>query len=560
MLPADVPGFIVLPRVSESNDKLTQFARKVSKQYDALEIDDLVHDLGLLSEDLDTTRPITLVFTKPTFEGSDMVVAFHPMDIDAFMLKHGLVTGRTGRMEIHDRRVRVVVKGDVVFASRRLLPLRVLRNVDPASTVMQRMDELDRAYLTHSEAVVHLNLKPWRNKISPMVSLVTTMMQLGIAAEADAEKAAAAREVLNWIGSGASELVRQMESITLSIRLTDDAAYIEHRHRFEPGGNISRYLGSVTRESENLFKTLPNRPFWMVATSNWRCPPGESLTTKLTEFVMTKKSIVGNRLTDKKIRRVISDVRCCYGQMKGTSFMLSSQKGMIFPMEMVGSYVLEDASQGVKQIRFIQENANEALGFVMPCGDLKSKFVTKEKDGFRYDEMHMDFAAMGPMMQKQMEMTYGPEARFQNAIVSPTEVIFCMAEPPTSVVTLAKAREAGLPTLAENDEVRKIAGHLQQYPNVVILFDLDRLFAAVPDLAAQSGMSITVKAKDAGPSARTLVSSVPKQSKTLLGWSCVVKKGELTGRLAIDAEDAASAAEGIRSLASEMKRLHVSSK
>lgn len=560
MLPADVPGFIVLPHISESNDKLTKFAQKITKHYIPLEIDDFEQKIGLPADELDTSKPITLIFTKPTFDSADLVVAFHPANLDAFLSNHGLVSGRTGRMEICDRRMRVLVKDGVVFVSRRLLPLRVLRNVDEGATALDGMDEVDRAYLAHSEAVVHLNLRPWRNKISPVVTLVTTMMQLGIAAEANAEKATAAREVLGWFGSGLSDLIAQMESITLALRLTDDAIQLEHRHKFDPKGCVGQYLGNVTRESDNLFKTLPNRPFWMVATSNWRCPAGDSLTAKLTEFVMTKKTIVGNQLPEQKIRRVISDVRCCYGQMKGTSFMLSSQKGVIFPMEMVGSYVLENASEGVKQIRFIQENANDALGFVMPCGDLKSKFVAKEKDGFRYDEMQMDFAAMGPAIQKQMELTYGAEARFQNAMVSPTEVIFCMAEPPTSVVTLAKAREAGLPTLAENEEVRKIAGHLQHNPNVVILFDVDRLFAAVPDLAAQSGVRITVKAKDAGAPGVATPIDLPKQSRTLLGWSCVVKPAELTGRLAIDTEDAASATEGIRCLATELKRSHASAK
>lgn len=551
-LPADIPGYIILPHLSESNDKLTHIASQIAKNYRPLELDEIEDDLGIPSGAWNRDKPVALIYTKPTFEWTSAIVAFYPNDPKAFAEKNGLISGRSGHIKIGNMNLRIIMLDDIAFISKRLLPLRTLRRVDPKATAKTQTDDVDRAYLQESEAVIHLNLQRWRETVCPMVTLATNMMQLGVAAEANAEKAAAAREILAWFGSGVADAVQQMTSVTVSLRLTNESIVLEHRHRFDPQGYFSRYFGSVTREADDLFKTLPNRPFWLMAASNWRSPPGEAMTTKLTEFVMSKK-LMGKKMSDERVKKVISVVRDCYGQMKGSAFMLSSQKGSILPMEMIGSYVLENAKEGAKQICFIQENANEAMSILVPCGDLKSRFESKEKDGIRYDEMRLEPELMGPLVRKQMEQTYGLSARFQNAVVSPTEVAFCMAEPPMSVVSLAKSRKSGVASLADNDEVQRIARRLQNKPNVIVLVDLDRLLAAIPDLAAQSGISITVKATDDPKGKRRgFPTHIPNHSKTLLGWSCVVQRGELTGRLAIDVDDAVSAAEGIRRVAAQI--------
>lgn len=555
MLPADVPGFLILPHITESNDRLTAIASRISGDYRPREVNDLTEELGIPEGSCDASKPIVLIFTRPTFDRSDCVVAFHPADPGAFRLAHGLNGSRSKRVEVDGKKVRILMRKDIAFVSRRLLPLRVLRNVNPNSSALTAMDDADKSHLSGGDVVVHLNLKRWRERIAPILALATNMMQLGIAAEGDAQKAAAAREVLQWFGSGITELVAQMDSVTLSVQLSDDAIRIEHRHRFAPGGGVCRYLGGVTRESSNLLKTLPDRAFWMAGVSNWRCPPGEDLTTRLTEFVMNKE-VVGPKLSSEKVEQIISDVRCCYGQMKGSSFMLSSQKGLVFPMEMIGSYILEDAVKGVKQICFIQENANEAMSFLMPTGDLGSKFERLEKDGLKYAEMKLNFDSMKPALRQQLEQTYGPRARFQNAMISPTEVVFCMAEPPLSVITLAQARKAGMPTLDQNEEVRRITSFLQPEPNIIVLLDLDRLIAAAPQLATQSSVKIAIRDDHKSGPADTPPYEVLTHSKSLLGWSCVVQRGELTGRLAIDVEDAVSAAKGIRRIAKFMGGRH----
>lgn len=554
-LPADVPGFVVFPNLARSNERLTEFIRQFNPDYEAIDLDAFGQDVNLTPGAWDPNGPVVLIMTRPEFSKASLLVAFKPRDMQQLVRKAGLKDDAPGRYECPIGRSWLVVKGQTAFAGQKLSTLRIIKEVPSEASIAAVLDQVERQMLDEGDVFGRLTLSRWREKFNPYVLMGINAMRLGVTAETDPEQYAATQSLMNWFIGGMQSVIDQMATLSFSAGYDGTTLRFTHHHRFTPGKSVADYLGSVKNDGTDLMATLPDVPFWMAATSNWHLPPGASLTARVTEHVMTLPELDG-KLNAAKRREIVRIVRDCYGQIRGSTFMISAPKGSLFPMQMLGSYVMDDAVRGLKEVQFIGENASKTMSLFMPGTDLKNKFTEKREGDIAYSEMPMDVKKLNEKMRREISLVYGENVRHQYAVLSPNEVVYCLAEPPMSVVQLITSRRAKASPITERADVRRLLSRLPENPNSIVIVDVNQLFCAVPSMIQRAEqMQNPGKAAPATEPAER-----DPSPSALLGWAGTVGPGRLTGCLAIDAEEAVQAVESAKGLAIKMKKAEASAK
>lgn len=549
LIPADAPCVVVLPNLASTTAKASALAKKIKPDIDAYCVEAFGEDINLSPGGWDTASPVVLILTRPEFDKSSLLVAFKPKNTKNLIVKAGIKEEMPGRCDCPVGPCWIMVRGDVAFAAQKRSAFRIIKDFESGRSFADTMDSTERKMLEDGDVFVRVNMSRWREKIMAPFALVSQMISLGITAEADPEHLEASQAMASWFIRGLQTVIEQMDSITLSGELTENSLRFTHHHRFATGKTVATYLGSVTNERKDRMALLPDRPFWIAMASNWVCPPEQSLSTRITEYIMNFEPI-GEKMKPDKHDRLIENIRSYYGQLKGSSLMMSAPMGSLFPMEMIGSYQMDDAAKGLAQLNYIQENASEAVSMMIPGAKMRNKFEDKVEKQFKYSEMPFTLDDLSPKLREEIETVYGSQARYQTLAFGKQEILFCVSQPPMSVIELAIQRQKNLPGLSANAQVQKTVRLLQNQPNMLVLVDADRLLAAAPEMAisAASGRPgparSTTEIADAGPS-----------SQTLVGWSCVVGGDALTGQLAMCTDDFVRAVEGVQRMAVRIKEM-----
>ncbi|RIK57220.1 MAG: hypothetical protein DCC63_14645 [Nitrospira sp.] len=559
-IPADIPGFIYFPNLAASNERLTELFKHFDEDYEAADLDAFGEEVNLSPGTWDPSSPVVLILTRPELNADSLLVAYRPRG-QQLVKKAALRQGRPSRCECPIGTCWVVMRGPVAFAAQKRSALRVLREVPEDGSVAATLDSVERQMLDTSDVFGRMTMSRWREKNSFYINMGINMMRWGMTAEADPEQLPLMQALMNWFADGIQTVSDQMSTISISAGYDEKTLRLTHHHRFEKDKSVAKYLGCVTRDKSDMLATLPDRSFWMAATSNWRCPPGQAITARLTRYVMNVDQMK-EKVRPELRRKIVREVEACYGQMRGSAVMLSAPTACLFPMQIVGSYMLDDAARGQKEICFIQENANATMSVFMPGADLQGRFEEKEEEGFRFHEMSMNMDKISPKMRTEIALAYGENVRFQNMVLGKHETAFCIAEPPASIVQLARMRKGGEPTLANNAEIKKLLARMPADPNILVIMDLERFFASLPTLVAQSahpGQPVP-KSLRRPPSKEAEAEAAARPSRTLIGWACTVGDGRFTGELVIDADDAVAAVCSARKMVEDARRLEKAEK
>lgn len=549
MIPADTPCVIVMPKLATTTQQVSTLYKRIQPDADDFCVLAFGEDINLSPGCWETGAPVVLILPRPEFDKSSLVVAFKPKNAGSLIVKAGAREEMPGRCDGPAGPSWVSLRGGMAFAAQKRSALRVVKDSEESRSVADVLDSVERQMLSECDVFVRLNVARWREKILPPMTVAMQMISLGITAEVDPEQLEASQAMIRWFIDGLQTLIEQLDSISLSAKFCEVSLQITHHHRFASGKSVGTYLSAVQHDRRNLLETLPDRPFWMALTSNWNCMPDQSLTTRITEYVMNLEPMK-QKMDSKVHERLLKDVRDCYGQMKGSAFMLTSPAGSMFPMEMIGSYVMNDATRGLAQLSFIQENANEAVASMLPGAKVRSsRFKEMTADGKKYSEMSFDLASASPKMRDEVEMVYGPNARYQMMTVDKEEILFCISQPPMNIVELARSRKGTAASLAANRNVQKTIRLLHAEPNLLVLFDADRLLAAVPGLAFTAA---NTKAGETGKPI-SLKCDTSNLSQTLVGWSAVAGPGTFTGRLAVSTDDFVHTAQAARKMMLQLK-------
>lgn len=547
-VPAGVPGVLVLPRPAAANQALSDLARRINPNYEPISLDCLADHLDVNRESWDPTAPVAIILTKPELKRTSMVVAFRARrDADRDTDKSKTIC----RGERPSGRCWTMARDGLIFCASRRSALRSLSALEGKSTLAADLDDSERAFLDGADAVVRVNLDPWRQRLDSYVTLAANMMKLGITASTDPQAIAATHALLDWMIGGVNKVVEEMRTVTVAATIRGDMLRLTHHHRFRPGGAVGTYLASVRNNKLDMLATLPNRPFWLVATTNWQCPAESSVTARMTEYVLNLNS--GDAAISPKTKnRFISEVRACYSQTRGTSLMMSSGDESLFPLQLSGSYVYEDARKGLAQMCFVQENACETLSMFVPIGDMHTKFQVRRVGDLEISEMKPDLSRLSRKMRDDLSQAYGPEIRYQYVALDDREVMFYMGQTPSGVADLARKRTTDKETLAGDPSVQRLVKALPDAPNIFVAVDLRRLLDELPAIA-----KITVSDDDGErvpvlPVAHGEGRQAARPDPALLGWSLTVGRNSITGCLAMNANDLVETTAAARRAFSEL--------
>jgi len=526
-VPADVAGIVVLRNLNTTTQKINPFLKQINSDYQGLDLHEIGQGLDLAAGDWDPSSPVIIVLTRPEFSKESIIVAFKPAEGSKFLAHAREQGNRIWKRDEGHCESAMAFRDGVAFVGPSVKALRMIRHRPEAQSFAGVLDEQEKKMLSESDAFVRLDLTRWREKLSPLVMLGLGMMKLSAAAETKGDEGAAA--VLDWMAGGARSFIDQMESTSFSFSFDRETLYLNHHHRFTPGQSVANYLAKVQSADEDLLSMVPNRPFLMFAASNWQCPTSECLAVSLSRHVMEMESVAA-RIPAEMRQRLTKELGACYGQMRGSAFMVTSDPGRSLPLQLIGGYAVKDSSSAIKQLCFIQENASEAMSAMLPSTHCSGKFERRREKGVDFMELNFNPDEMTDEIRAQLYKVYGEKVRYQHASGGPHRVMYAFAEPPTSVIDLVKTRPDD--RVDKNPAVSRILDRLPKRPHLLVVFDLERTLAAVPQLAAPA----TSHPVDARTPRTTPASAKP--SRGLMGWAVVVRPTSISGQWAMDAQDA----------------------
>jgi hypothetical protein len=545
-VPSDVAGCLTLSNVSASSRAFVDFAQRLDTDSRAFDLAEFEMAVGFEPGTLDLSQPIHIILSRPEElgvflrgEGSGdgaehyPLIAFVPKDGAAFMAKVGGRENRPRRQEGPFGSYHLLMRDGVAFVSEQPKWLHRVKRVVPEGSLAASLSKDIAAMGSSSDIFLHLRMDRWREKISPFVMLAGNLIKLSVASEQEPAQREQVSQLIEWLASGFSEALEQMETVTLSMAFDGETFRVGHHLAFREGAWFADYLSDVRRTGVDLFRGLPDQPFFMAGVFDWKCPPGKSFNCRFSRYFYSLDA--AKRTTPKDLRaRLVDTAMDCAASLNGSQFMLTSPPGQLQPMQVLTGYAVEDAREVFKKYRFIQENAAELMTSFMPGGAAgkMGRFKECRQDGIEYVELPLDLAGSSETGGEQIALVYGEGARLQQAILDEKQIVFTITQAPHGVVDLTQRLKAGA-TLGRNKPVRRIRSRLPADANAIVLIDTGRLASAVPLLAQ---MSLT-GARHGWRPRMNAGSGDARPVGPLLAWTCRVRPTALDCQLMMEADD-----------------------
>lgn len=526
-VPADVAGVIVFRDLDAAARKINPFLKQINPDHSGLDVPEVGQWLNLPCGQWDPASPVVIVFARPEFTRESMIVGFRPAKGSQLLEPVRPGSKRIRKCEGPEGGCFLSIRGGTAFVGRSLKCVRMIPQHPQERSILSVLSDDEKAMLARSDAFMRVDLNRWRDKLTPFVVLGLGMMKLSVAAQSPEGQDAAA--VVGWLADGVRSFIDQMESTSLAFSFDRETIRLDHHHRFAPGQSVAQYLAKVQRGEDDVLAMMPNRPFLMFAASNWHSPKGESLTASLSRHILEMEP-VAMRIPEETRKRLLKEIDECYGQTRGSAFMVTSEPGRALPLELVGGYAVKDSASALKQLCFIQENSNEAMSAILPSAHCSGKFKPRRDRGIDIMELNLETDEIAHEMRAELCKVYGEKVRCQQAAAGPNRVLYTFAEPPTNVIDLIK----NMPDdrVDKDPAVRRILDRMPSRPHVVLVFDLEQTLAAVPSLAASEGCTMETAKKP------RVAQASPSPSQALIGWAAVVRPMSISGQLAMDAQDA----------------------
>jgi hypothetical protein len=541
-VPAGVAGVIGFRNIDDSVAKANALARRIDESYGNWEASAFVKRLGLQPGVCDPTQPVYLILGRPTFDESTLIIAFAPAKDVSLELKDGEVTS----LEC-DSESSVLLKDGFAFMSRRKRGLYAIRRTARAASLAAALDGRQTELRSQSDAFLHFRVPLWQPRIKPFIQLGAAMARVGVQSQATKGRDTKAEEAMvNWVIEGATKVLDQMEGLTVSAAFEADGLRLRHYHRFAPGGSVAKYLSSVSRKGVDPWAHLPAGPFLVAVSADWHVPCGQSLIAGMMGQ-MFQLPLETETVDPETCARLTKESVACYGQMHGMNMLVTSPPDSLSPMQIMGTYVFEDAARGLAQIQTIQEHAMEAISAFAPSG-ITGKSTPREIDGVRLTEMRLDSEKMDQETRKGIEAIYGAGCYVRQSIASRSRVAYAISREPDDLVRMVR-RTGPEGTLASDASVRAITGSMPSDANVLMLFDVGRALAMVPHMIevsmAMSEESTTTKSKDDRP---------PPSPGPLVGWAARVWPTAVGGEMFARTDDAVRIVELARDTSRQMRK------
>ena len=448
MIPPDVAGVIAFRDLDGSCRKLTRFMKTVDPAFSGIDFSFLEDFADFESGAWDASKPVVFILTQPSldllteeeFSETTAILAFTPKDPRQYAAPAGGRDGAVRRIEQAGRNYYVTMRDGVVFFGGKRKIMRILRDITPAESLAATLDNPQQALYARSDLFIHLPLAGWRERLNMLTLLAGNMMRLGMTAGDEPALMESGKVVLDWFTGAARSAVDQMQSLTLSADFDGETFRIAHYHTFRPGGSVCDYLKQVKRSGVDLWAVLPDRPFYVLAAFDWHCPADSAVSVRFQDYVLNSEG-VADKLSPELRKSILDMNSACANQTVGSYLMLSSPPGRLQPVQILGGYYMQDAGEGLQQLRFVQENSAAAFAGFMG-GNYAGKFERRSQDGHDYFEMRMDASRMSPGVRQQMNSLYGGDLRIQDTAIGEHFVIYTMSggEPLLSEVIQAHAQ------------------------------------------------------------------------------------------------------------------------
>lgn len=548
MIPSDVAAVTVVHNPREFLKKANAAMTKLSPGARPIEWRDIESRLGPAAAGFcDLDQPLVIVLTRAEGEGGALVVGSRvkpPSDAGP----GGIIAAPYGKHAQGGPRDRYFARvGNMTYVCDRRRPLRGFTRLRPATALAAVMDREEREVARSSDLFVYIRMEAWQERIRPYVSLVSTMAKFSVTAEPSENptEQKMRAEVTNWFIDGAVSVLDQMQSVSLGLSLADESIRLRHHHHFTSGGSVARYLGKARKSEEPPWACLPDRPFFAAFSTQWWSPEQSSVILAMTRKVFDAVSEGGNIPAD--ARKKVIDASCaCYASMRGMNILMTSSGGDEPHMEFFGSYAFEDAEAGLKHMRVIQANANDAFAAITPGGFVGSgKDVTR--DGVTFNEVDLNQTGMGAQLKNEMSQVYGPDARVRQAQVGKKRVVSCINQSADEFIKLVKAGETAQP-LMSNKRIKNLMGRMQPGAQSWLLLDLRQLMdiaASVVTAEAAEHDAEKTNGNNAAARKRQLpqFKSSSREVGPLLGWSAMAGDRFFSGEFLISLDDAVEAVQ-----------------
>jgi len=564
-VPADVAAVTIIRSPREFLQKANATAAKLSPDAKAYTWADIESRLGPAAAGFcDIDQPLVIVLTRAEGEGGVLVVGSR-VKPPAEGVGRGEIGSPKGGGAASEQDRYFARAREITYVSPRRRALRPFARLRPSTSLAATMDPLEREVARSSDIFVYIRMEAWQDRIRPYVQIASTMAKFSVTAEPseNATEQKMRSEVTSWFIDGAVSVLDQMSSVSLGLALDGETIRLRHHHHFTSGGSVAQYLGKARTSDVPPWACLPDRPFLAAFASNWWSPEQSSLMLGMTRKVFEAVGD-GGSVSPGARDKVISASAACYARMRGMNMMMTLDDAETPHMEMFGSYAFDDADEGLRLMRVIQENASEAMSAVTP-GGFVGRGVDLTRDGVKYNEVNLEESVMGAEMRAEMERVYGSNARVRQAKVGQKRVLACVNQSTDDFIRLVKAGESEQPLLT-NSRIKRLYAGMQPKAQCWMVLDLQRLMtlagsvvaaeaeAEVSAKTASGKVAVRLKTEKTGDKKAGRATSAPAHEPgPLLGWSALAAGRSFTGEFLIQVDDAAAAVKLTESMLSQFR-------
>ncbi len=539
-VPADVAGILATRNLDELNSKLHRLVDRLGMNWWSKECPLFEVHLGFEADAWDTSKPVLMVLPQSDLskmwqaddgtEGIGFVLGLTPRDLGVFTKKYRVRARYARAVETGEGAFYLTLHDNMVFVSSSRKAIRMVARVEESKSLDASLDARQRALYRESDLFVHIPLHHWHDKIGPYVSLVANILKLEMSAKQERQTGSSS-EVVDWVIEEVRRAIGDMRTLTVALSLDGGMIQLDHDHTFCHGSAVAEHLSHVQRIGVDPWVALPDRPFVVAAGVDWRVPADTSFSVRVYKRLLGLAEVKAD-LPKAKRERMLKASASFAAQSYGSYFMLSVPEDRVFPSQVLGGYILKDAGKGLRQMRYLQENACEAMGAFMPGGRSKAQFEKRKRSGFEYLQVAWDLDATNRDSDAELVAVYGSKVRLQQAVVAEHHLAYCLAEPPVGVWDMKKAVDQG-PSITHNEQVRRMLKRLPQDANAKVVVDVGRsirwLFVLVNRVSGQR--------RGVSPPPDSVGVKYESPPGPMIGWSGTARADAFGGRLLIEVDE-----------------------
>lgn len=551
-VPSDVAGVIGFNDLKETLKNVTGFFARISTENDLseseLQADTVVLEqfLGLKGGTCDFSKPFLVVLTKPQIDRRSVVIGFTPANAKRFASR---LTGRADtiqRLSEGDSENYVCLRDGVAFMSARKKAIRTIIECTPDRSLSATLEDRQKQLHRDNDVYFHLRVDRWRAVyITPFIPLLSQFARPGMTVLPE-ENAKAVQVIVDWFLEVLGSVLDQMDSVTLALSFDGQGFRFVHDHAFRPGGAVADYLSGARKSGVDLWAGLPDRPFFMTVASDWVSPADGAAMAGLAKRILGEPSVAG-KISEEERRRLVEGSAAFYRDIRGRNIMFTTREGQLQPIEMIGTYAVDDPAKVAAQMRSIVESSCQALATFMPSGGYRIESRSSRVEGVSFDEYRFLTDEMDPATRSMVVAMYGENCCVRQAIAGNDRILYALSsEGADSFVKLVKA-PPGSRCVGQNKMVEEMLRHLAPHPHIVIVFDIGRAVALGPRMM-KAGMAAMQQ------SIPDIPDMAPPSQGPLLGWSGVVGDRSFTGQAYISADGVVRAFDLIKKFGEHMRR------